>query len=150
MKLKMRKVLLVALTSLVALASITLANELGIWYSGEVKTVTVAGSVKVSDENSTTADWVDSMNVTPGQDWFARYETEATGYIGAVNITWVLQEKNGTWSDTAHNVTTIGFSLNGNVQYIYASADGLIGSNKNWGVHTNTTSTWRIEATFED
>ena len=150
MKLKMRKVLLVALTSLVALAGITLANELGVWYSGEVRTVTVKGSIKVGDENSTMADWVDTMNITPGEDWFARFETKATGYLGVVNITWVLQEKNSTWSDTAYNVTTIGFSLNGTVQYIYASADGFIGSNKNWGLHTNTTSTWRVKATFED
>lgn len=149
MQIKMRKVLLLALISLTALAGVVVAAELGVFYSGEiVVTDIVEGYVKVSETNSTMGDWVHSLNLSSGDDWYARFETETGGYIGNVTITWVLQEKiNSTWTDTNNTVTTL-FTLNGGSQIIYASTNGLIDTNENWGAHT-TASTWRLEVTFE-
>jgi len=148
---KTRKILLVALLVLISLVSVVVATQLGIFFSGDVVTTTVEGSVKLSQTNSPTATWVDTLTgVATGDEWYAQFEVIGDGYAGTVTITLVLQEKIAeVWTDTAF--TTISTCvLSSSSEIIYASTDGLIGGNYNWGQHTTTASTWRIANTVEN
>lgn len=151
---KMRKILVVALAITITLAAsagiYALGVHLGIFYGGPVQTVEVEGTVAYSETNSTTATWTPELtNIAAGSPWYARFNVTGDGYSGVVTLTWVLQEKvSGVYTDTAYTVSTT-VTLSGSPQFVYASAAGSIGTNKNWGIHTTKAATWRVAVSVE-
>ena len=147
-----KKIAAVVLLALVGTTAVVFAaTHLGDFFSGPVNTQTVEGAVKVSTTNSTTATWTDSLsNVAAGDPWYSRFEIGANGYAGPVTILWILQEEvSGVWTDTAYTVITT-FTLSGAAgDTIYASGNGAIGDNYDWGSHTTIASSWRIAVSVD-
>lgn len=147
---KLKKALIVSIIALSLLVAVVLAVQLGVFYGGPVTTIELEGEITYSPTNSSVATWTLTLsNVPAGDDWFSRFEVQAGGYVGPVTITWVLQEEiSSVWTDTAFSETTT-FTLSGAVQNIYASSNGAIGTNWNWGLNTTTVGTWRIVASVD-
>jgi hypothetical protein len=102
--------------------------------------------VTYSSDNAT---WTPTLSVSASGAWYARLEV-AAGYTGPVTITWQLQQENPdkTWSNV--NGATFGPTsvvFTGSAQYVYATSDGTIGSNYNWGSATTTGGAYRVSAT---
>ncbi len=121
---------------------------LGTFTGSTVTVVSLNGDIKYDDLNSTTAsDWTPTLsNIANGSSWYTLFNTSSTGYTGLVNMTWQLQWSNGT--NVGVSQTTNNFNLTGAIgQVIYASDNGAITSNKNWGASTTSAGTYQIEMT---
>ena len=139
----------VTLITLLALALVVIvyATLLGTFTGDTVGVVTLNGSLKYNEDNSTI--WNTTLSgVANGSSWYVMFNTTEAGYAGDVNITWTLQELNGAWADVSPSVnqTTNDFTLDGNAeQEIYASGSGLQEDVKDWGTGTSTAGTYRIK-----
>jgi len=151
-----REFVVVTLIALLATASIIVlyGAMLGTFEGGKVTVVALNGTLKYNETNSATAsDWKVTLdNVAIGGSWYALFNTSSTGYQGNVSITWTLQNETSTdiWEDVTPGVdqTTNNYYLNGAAgQVIYASGDGDLGTNKDWGASTTSAGTYRIEMT---
>jgi hypothetical protein len=78
------------------------------------------------------------------------FNTTNAGHKGPVNMTWVLQEQDGSWADVSPGVnqTTTVILAGTEGQVIYASTDGGASGQMNWGASTTTAGTYRIEVTI--
>jgi hypothetical protein len=114
--------------------------------------VTVQGpsfSTTIVTYSTDNLNWSPALNITSGA-WYARLEV-AGGYTGPVTITWQLQQENNTsgWNDvTGATFGPTSVALTGAApQYVYATSDGTIGSNYDWGLLTTAGGTYRVSAT---
>jgi len=135
----------------IALVIVAYATILGTFTGGPVTVVTVKAEIWYSEQNLTSASWTGTLpNVANGSQWYSRLNiTQAGGYTGLVNVTWQLHYGNDTPVSGA-TITTGNFNLNGTVgQIIYASSDGYIDVNKNWGAYTSAAETYYVKAQIE-
>jgi hypothetical protein len=155
---KSRKLLLIAtVLTIAALVSVMFAYAaylLGTFNGGEVTIggINSSSTVTYSTTNSASATWTATLNQTVGSDWYARLEVTG-GYTGNVTITWQLQQNTGSgWanvSGTGTTVTTNNVVLTGSAQDVYASGNGGITSNKDWGTLTTSGGAYRVTATVD-
>jgi len=151
---KSRKVLFIATAlTIVALVSILgtyAAVLLGTFNGG---TVTIGGvnsssTVTYSTTNNATATWTTTLQQNTGSAWYARLEVIG-GYTGSVTVTWQLQQNSGSgWTNQGSALTT-NVVLTGSAQDIYASSDGTVTNNQNWGTLSTGGGSYRVTATVD-
>jgi hypothetical protein len=135
---KSRKLLLVATTlMIIAMASVLTVYATVLFGPFTGGTVTVggvsSGSISYSGTNDVGATWTSTLSAATGADWFAMLEITG-GYHGSATVTFQLQQNTGSgWSNFGTAFTTGTITLSGSSQNIYASSDGTITGNKNWG-----------------
>jgi len=106
------------------------------------------GVVQYAYENSTTSSaWYnDTFIIAPNCSLFARYfSTSATG--GYALFTWTIYNITAGNHTAMHSFVSRKIFLDPNIvnQKIYASVDGLITDNYNWGIWTSENGTYQIE-----
>jgi len=154
---KSRKLLLIATAlTIVTLVSVLFAYAavlLGTFQGGKVTVGGVAsGTITYSTTNSTGATW--SATLQPGDvssPWYARLEIGSSNtYSGPVTITWQLLIESGpsTWSSVGSPVTT-SVTLATGAQDVYASANGAITRNTDWGSLITSAGTYAVNATVD-
>ena len=148
---KSRKLLFAAtLLTIVALATVLgvyAAVLLGTITGGTVTVGGVSGSVTYSSTNSTSATWSSTLQPTAGSEWYARLEIIG-GYNGLATVTFQLQRNTGSgWSNVGSAITTSQITLLGSSQIVYASSDGAITSNFDWGQDTSSGGAYQIIVT---
>jgi hypothetical protein len=132
----------------IALVIIAYATILGTFKGGTVTVVTLPAKIGYSQTNSSSVSWANSLSdVANGSNWYSRLNITATGgYTGLVGVTWTLYFSNDTPVSGA-TVTTLNFDVNGTVgQRIYASSNGLIAGNTNWGAYTTVAASYYVKA----
>jgi len=131
----------------IALVLVVYASLLQMFTGGEVVVGTVAGSVYYSKTNTEAGDpWALTLSVNNYTDpWYARFLFTST-YQSSVTILWQLQKMGASWGNvTGFQYTSI--VLNGNTsQPVYASYDGSLTSNRNWGGNVTANGQYRILA----
>lgn len=100
-------------------------------------TVTVggvsSGTVKYALTNVEPGSWSTTLSAATGTAWFSRLEISG-GYAGSATVTFQLQQNTGSgWSNFGTAFTTGTITLSGGAQTIYASNDGGLAGNKDWG-----------------
>jgi hypothetical protein len=115
-----------------------------------VSPLTVEATLQYSFENNVSAVW-DLAAVNATETWYCRLNTTGEGYAGNVSIVWFLEKfdsNSSAWLRFAPlvNVTTTCTLTGLAGQKVYASADGLIANNMNWGNVTDTAGTYRVVA----
>jgi len=145
-----KKLLSLTLLTIFAIGSVSATVILATIYGGTVTVVSVTGTIEYSLTNIETATWTETLTVPINVAWYCRFKTTTSGYAGAIIISWTLQKYDGVnWNDLSYTLTTT-ISLSGSSgQIVYASTDGLITNNKNWGSHTDQQAQHRIKAVFE-
>ena len=143
-----------------AVVSLTLSTVALAVYLAEIKGPeiividTVSANIQYSDENVVGATWT-LPEIPLDQPWYVRMETNAEGYAGEVLITWVLQYFiDSSWT-TLEGLTGLPvettYTLSGAAdEIIYASSDGTITTNFDFGSATTATGTYRVLATIEE
>jgi hypothetical protein len=136
----------VTVLAILAVIAVYAAVFLGSFQGGEV---TIGGmgsaSITYSANNVDPGSWTPTLSVSPSGAWYSRLEVAAGGYEGPVNITWTLQQENSTWQDVPSATMSMSIVLNGSIsQNVYASSDGTIANNMNWGSYTSTNGTYRV------
>ena len=117
-------------------------------YTGGVVTIqSIGGSVQYSVTNSTSASWTGTIDQGANAEWYARISI-SNSPAQNVTVMWTL-EKNvtGSWtlqSTPSAPTTTMRIELT--TDYVYASSNGLIAVNYNWGNYTQTEGQYRILA----
>jgi len=133
-----------AVTTVFMVYAVLLATYTG----GDVTIQTVGGSIAYSVTNTTGGTWTGTLSQGAGAEWYARISISNSPSQDVI-VTWTLQLLNGTWQNVATDFTNSDtISLTPSTTYIYASSDGLITSNHNWGDHTTTEGTYRVIATI--
>ena len=125
---------------------------IGSFQGGEVTVGGMASStVTYSGDNSEAGSWTTTLTPSDASDdWYTRLEIGANSFDGPVEITWQLQQKNGTgasdWIDvgTAQTTNTV---LSGGAENVYASSDGANSSNKDWSQDVSASGTYRVDVT---
>ena len=138
-------VTLVTVLSILAVIAVYAAVFLGSFQGGEV-TIGGMGSANItySANNVDPGSWASTLQVAPSGAWYSRLEVAASGYEGPVTISWTLQQENNTWQDVPSAAVSTSMVLNGSAQNVYASTDGTITNNINWGSFTSTNGTYRV------
>jgi len=154
---KSRKLLLISTSlTIIALAlvlSVYSAFLLGTFQGGEVTIGGVAsGTITYSTTNDTAATWTSTLQPGAiGNPWYARLEVGTSNtYSGPVTITWqlLIETAPGVWSSQGSPVTTT-MNLAAGAQDVYASPNGGISANTNWGSVTTNAGTYAINATVD-
>jgi hypothetical protein len=119
---------------------------------GQVTVGQVASSsiITYNLNNDPSGSWTQTLNVSASGDWYARLEV-AAGYTGPVTINWTLQQESAdgsTWSPTGATVST-SVALTGGGQSVYASSDGTVGNNYDWGLVTTNEGGYRVVVTVD-
>jgi len=149
-----REFVVVTLIALISIALIiaVYATLLGTFTGEEVLYGTgLTGEVLYSIGNQTAAgNWTNTMNITDGTAWYACLNiTSTNGYIGQVNVTFQLQQKNGSWADQG-SATYAVLNLNGTVgERVYVSSSGVITSNRDWQPICTAGYAFHVKATVE-
>jgi hypothetical protein len=143
-------VTLVTVLSIVAVISVY-AVLIGTFTGGEVTVGTVPLSyVKYSTVNADPGTWTSTLTPSGALvPWYSRLEIPPGGYSGPVTITWQLENKTGasTWANVTVASQITDMVLNGLVQYVYATTDGIWAEgNHNWGANVPTNGTYRVIA----
>jgi hypothetical protein len=109
----------------ILLATTTYATLFLIKYSPQIKVSRVInGKFEFSNDTVTWVTAYENYRVD-GNPWYVRFNITAGGYIGSVDITWILQCWNGSWVDTNVTVVTMNFHLDGTNQLVYAGSNGM-------------------------
>jgi hypothetical protein len=154
---KSRKLLFIATAlTIVVLAlvlSVYAAVLLGTFQGGKVIVGGVgSSSVTYSTTNATDGTWTSTLTAgTVSSDWYSRLEiSESNTYSGPVTITWQLQIESSpdTWTNVGSTVTTT-VTLTTGAQDVYASTNGLITGNTDWGSSITSAGTYAITATVD-
>ncbi len=150
-----KKLLITATTltvvTLAIIVSVYAVAILGTFQGGTVSVGGVSsGTISYSSDNTVGGTWAPSLQVSSSTDpWYAKIQV--SGYTGPVTITWQLQVQSApsTWTNVPGAAVTTTTSLTGTSQTIYASTDGSIGSNQNWGSDCSTNGTYSITVTVD-
>jgi len=100
---------------------------------------------QINDENVA---WSNTLsNIPLDSECYCRLNITQGGYVGDVTIDWTLEsstDQGGTWTETGFSMTT-QTTLSGEMgQIVYASADGTITGNHNWGQHYTASAWYRL------
>ncbi len=155
---KSRKVLLIATTiTLLALALTiaALASILGV-YVPNLETYT-GGNVSIGGDTSGTitynpnpdgiGTW--SQTLQPSGSWYARLAI-GNGYSGSIKIEWQLQRMTApsTWTNINGATITTTITPSGSAQVVYATANGDIAGNLDWGTYAHGDGVYHVIATI--
>ena len=138
----------------IALVLVVYATLLGTFTGKEVVYgATLDGEVLYSTTNQEGAgNWTDKLNITTGTAWYALLNiTSTSGYVGQVNATFQLQEKqDGIYTDTG-STTVATITLNGTAgERVYVTNDGSGPTgNRDWQPICTAGHSYRVEATVE-
>jgi hypothetical protein len=144
-----KKILIIAtalmIVALGAVIAVYATSILGTFTGGTVTVEQITGAVTYSYSNS--APWDGTLQPYVGSSWYVQLAAGG-GYIGSVTVTFQLQQSNGSggWTNTGTPITTSAITLTGSTQDIYASTDGTITNNFNWGTGL-AAGTYQIVAT---
>ena len=137
--------------ALALIVSVYAVAILGTFQGGTVSVGGVsAGTISYSTDNAAGGTWTATLQVSSATDpWYAKIAV--SGYTGPVTVTWQLQVQTApsTWTNVNGATLTTTTSLTGAPQAIYASADGSIGANQNWGSDCSTNGTYIITVTVD-
>jgi len=145
-----RAFLAVTMITVLAVAAIFMvyAVTLSTITGGTVTVSSVQGTIYYSETNATSATWTTTLGsgntLGVGQAWYARLNITSSGYSEAVTIAWTLYDSTDTPVPSATQSTSK--TLSGSTEAIYASSDGGIASNKNWGTYTTSTGNYYLKA----
>jgi len=117
-------------------------------YQGGVVTIqAIGGSIQYSVSNSTSATWQGTLSQGANAEWYARINI-LNSPSQNVTVTWTLQKNvTGTWTtQSTPSAPTTTMRIEPTTAYIYASTNGLIATNYNWGNYTQTEGQYRILA----
>lgn len=107
------------------------------------------GEITYSQINDEAAAWSSTLSVPFPSEWYCRLTTQET-YAGDVTVDWTLEtstDQGWTWSYVPGASTTTYVNLTGVVgQIVYASADGKIAGNYNWGQRCTAKALYRVRA----
>ena len=109
------------------------------------------GSVTYSVDNNETGAWTTTLAVSsPSAPWYSRLQINNGDYSGPVTMTWQLQQKTGNsnWGDFGRSVST-SIVLSGIPQNVYASSNGALTGNHDWGADISGSGTYRVVVTIE-
>lgn len=154
-----------ATVTLVTVASISIvlvayAALLGTLNStGYVNVGGISGIVYYSTTNTETPSaWQNELGtpnpLATSDPWYAKIETTSGGYVGLATIKWELKKSADggvNWSAAVGETVSFDYSLNGNVQIIYATSNGIFAEPGNHDWHSNTgygTGLWKVEVTI--
>lgn len=105
------------------------------------------GEITYSQINDENAAWSGTLSGIPlDSEWYCRLNITQGDYIGDVTIDWTLEsstDQGGTWIETGFSMTT-QTTLSEVGQIVYASADGTITGNHNWGQHCKASAWYRL------
>lgn len=108
------------------------------------------GEISYSQINSPTAAWSRTFSDVPlGSTWYCRLNITEGEYAGDITIDWTLEsspDQGGTWTETGFSMTTQTTFSGEAGQIVYASADGNIAGNYDWGQHCTTSAWYRLRA----
>jgi len=110
----------------------------------------VQGQIQYSGTNDALEPWNLTI-IWTSNPWYARLNVTDAGYIGEVRIEWWLERGEADWVDiapTEHVITAIELT-DSTGQIIYATNNGSILNNKNWGSLTTTPGEYRISSRIE-
>jgi len=140
-------VTLVTVLSIVAVVSVY-AVLIGT-FTGDQVTVGGMGSGNLM-YNTVNAEgtWLSTVGPGVGGAWYARTEIATGGYSGPVTIAWHLENKtaSSTWEDVTGATVSTSVVLTGLAQNVYASTDGGLTSNHNWGLNSQVAGAYRVVA----
>jgi len=145
-----RAFLAVTMMTMLAVAAIFIvyAVTLSTITGGTVTVNSVQGTIYYSETNSTSATWTDTLGsggtLGVGQPWYARLNITSSGYSEAVTIAWTLYFSNGTAVSGATQSTSK--TLSGSTEAVYASSNGNILTNKDWGAYTTSAGDYYLKA----
>jgi hypothetical protein len=150
-----KKLLITATTltvvTLAIIVSVYAVAILGTFQGGTVSVGGVSsGTISYSADNVAGGTWTVTLQVSSASDpWYAKIQVG--GYTGPVTITWQLQVLTApsTWTNVSGATVTTTTSLTGASQTIYASSDGSIGANQNWGSDCSTNGTYSLTVTVD-
>jgi len=113
-------------------------------YQGGLVTIEgVGGSIEYSLDNST--NWGGTLSQGAGAQWYARIAITNSPTQDVI-VTWTLYNVTGASPVTTDFTDSNTISLTPLTTHIYASLNGLSPGNHNWGDHTTTEATYRIDA----
>jgi len=135
----------IAITTVFMVYAALLATITG----GTVSVSSIQGNIYYSETNSTSATWTPNLGsggtLGVNQPWYARLNITSTGYSEAVTISWTLYYSSNNTAVPGATEST-GVTLSGSPEAIYASTNGNIASNKNWGTYTTGTGDYYLKA----
>lgn len=138
----------VAVTMLTILAVTTVfmvyAVLLASYQGGNVTITTIGGSIQYSVTNTTGGSWQPTLSQGASAEWYARISI-SNSPSQDVTVTWTLHNVT-SGLDVTTDCPTTTMTLTSGTTYIYASSNGLIDTNQNWGDHTTSEATYRIDA----
>jgi len=113
-------------------------------YQGGLVTIEgVGGSIEYSLDNST--NWGGTLSQGAGAQWYARIAITNSPTQDVI-VTWTLHNVTSGLDVTTDFTDSNTISLTPSTTEIYASLNGLSAGNHNWGEHTTTEATYRIDA----
>jgi len=116
------------------------------YYGGNVTITSIGGSIEYATTNSTGASWGGTLTQGAAAQWYARIAISGSPEQ-LVTVAWTLQKDvSGSWENQTSSVPTTSIQLSTSTTYIYASSNGLINSNYNFGQDTATQGTFRVIA----
>jgi hypothetical protein len=118
---------------------------IGTFTGGEVTIGgSATGSVSYSEDQVA---WTSTLSPSSANaSWYTKLSINGGQYSGsAVVITWQLQRKisDTIWSDVG-TVTTTSMTLVAGAQDVYATTDGGVANNRDWGIDVVEQGTYRV------
>jgi len=116
--------------------------------SGTITRTGITGLVGISIDGTTWVDYPNPIESSIADPLYARFRTTGSGYSGVVTITWKLIDvSSGAEVHTLTDYTT--YTLTGNAgDVIYATADGSVSGNFDWGSYASIDGDYYIEIDF--
>jgi hypothetical protein len=143
-------VTLVTVLSIVAVVSVY-AVLIGAFIGGDVTVGNQAsGNIMYSSSNTEPGTWTTILGPGVGSAWYARLEIPVGGYSGPVTVSWHLEKRTGPlaadWTDVSGAIASTSLVLDSTARNIYASGDGALTGNHNWGPDVAVAGTYRVLA----
>lgn len=141
---------LVTVLSIVAVVSVY-AVLIGAFIGGDVTVGDQAlGDIMYSSSNTEPGTWTSDLGPGVSSAWYARLVIPTAGYSGPVTVSWHLEQRTGPlstdWTDVSGAIASTSLVLDSTARSIYASGDGALTGNYNWGVDTTVAGTYRVLA----
>jgi len=132
---------ILAVTTVFMVYALLLASYTG----GNVTIQKVGGSIQYCVNNNASETWTGTLSQGANASWYARISITNSPSQN-VTVTWTLHNVTSGLDVSTDFTTSNTITLSPSTTYIYASLDGLITGNHNWGEHTTTEATYRIDA----
>lgn len=109
------------------------------------------GAIQYIADSDAKGGWSTDFQLTKvGDSLFTRLFMDKESYSGNVIITWQLQNETSShvWSNVGEKTSTTIW-LNGTATYVYATSDGTMKDNRDWGKEILSAGCYRVTTTIE-